>query len=89
MQAAADVSLELQLNWQEQLYPELLLKSLSPSESIESHKHRLVWVGRNLKAHLVSTPCCGQGHFPLDQFAPSLTQAGLDTPRCRTGSWSC
>lgn len=30
---------------------------------------RLVWVGRDLQAHLVATPCHGQGHFSPPQVA--------------------
>lgn len=28
--------------------------------------HRMDWLGRGLKDHLVSTPCHEQGHLPLD-----------------------
>uniref|UniRef100_A0A672VD10 BHLH domain-containing protein n=1 Tax=Strigops habroptila TaxID=2489341 RepID=A0A672VD10_STRHB len=35
------------------------------------HIHRMVWVGRHLKAHPVPTPCHKQGHLPLAQAAPS------------------
>ena len=34
----------------------------------------MVWVGKDLKAHPVSTPCHGQGHLPPDQVAPSPVQ---------------
>ena len=32
----------------------------------------------NLKSHLVSSPCHGQGHLPLSQVAPSPIQPGLE-----------
>lgn len=39
------------------------------------HKyHRVVWAGRHLQDHPVPNPCCGQGHLPADQAAPSLIQ---------------
>jgi len=38
----------------------------------------MVWVRRDLKDHLVPTPCHGQGHFPLDQVAQSLIQPSLE-----------
>lgn len=41
---------------------------------IEKQDSRLVWVGRNLKAHLVPPPCYGQGHLPLDQVDPNFVQ---------------
>ena len=37
----------------------------------------MVWVGRDLKDHLVQPPCHGQGHLPLDQVAQSPIQPGL------------
>ena len=40
------------------------------------------WVGRDLKAHPVPTPCHGQGHLPLDRVAPSWP---WDT--ARDGAW--
>jgi len=39
----------------------------------------MVWVGRDLKDHLVPTPCPGQGHLPLDQVAQSRIQPGLES----------
>lgn len=33
--------------------------------------HGVIWVGRNLKDHLVPTPCQGDGHLPLDQVPQS------------------
>ena len=36
----------------------------------------MVWVRRDLKDHLVPTPCHGQGHLPLDQLAQSPIQPG-------------
>jgi len=39
----------------------------------------MVWVGRDLKDHLVPTPPChGQGYLPLHQVAQSPTQPGLE-----------
>ena len=32
----------------------------------------MVWAGRDLKDHLVPTPCHKQGHLPLDQVAQSI-----------------
>uniref|UniRef100_A0A672UYG3 Tripartite motif containing 65 n=1 Tax=Strigops habroptila TaxID=2489341 RepID=A0A672UYG3_STRHB len=43
-----------------------------------TQNHRMVWVGRDLKAHSVPTPCHGQGHLPLEQVAPSPVQPGLE-----------
>lgn len=40
--------------------------------------HRLVWVGKALKDHLVPAPCRGQGHIPLDQVAHSSIQPYLE-----------
>jgi len=41
--------------------------------------HRMVWVGRDLKDHLVyNPPCHGKGHHPLDQVAPSPIEPGLE-----------
>ena len=37
----------------------------------------MVWVGRDLKDHLVPTPCHGQKHLPLDQVAQSPSQPGF------------
>ena len=45
---------------------------------MRSQNHRLVWVGRDLKAHPVPALCHGQGHLPLDQVAQSPIQPGLD-----------
>jgi len=36
----------------------------------------MVFVGRDLKDHLVLNPCHGQGHLPLDHYAQSLIQPG-------------
>jgi len=47
--------------------------------SIESQNHRMVWVGKALKDHLILTTCHGQGHLPLDQVAQSPVQPGLET----------
>lgn len=45
------------------------------------NSHRMVWVGRDLKAHLAPTPCHGQGHPPPDQVAQIHIQPGLNTSR--------
>jgi len=37
---------------------------------------RIIWVGRDLKDHLVQLPCNKQGHLQLDQVAQSLVQPG-------------
>ena len=48
----------------------------------------MVWVGRDLKDHLVPTPCHGQRHLPLDQGAQSPIQPGLE--HCQGwGTHSC
>lgn len=33
--------------------------------------HRLIWVGRDIKAHPVPSPYLRAGHLPLDQVAPT------------------
>jgi len=43
----------------------------------------MVWVGRELKDHLVPNPCRKQGHLPLDQVAQSSIQPGLE--HCQGG----
>jgi len=40
--------------------------------------HKMVWVGRDLRDHVVPTHCYGQGHLPLDQVAQSPIQPGLE-----------
>ena len=40
--------------------------------------HRTAWVGRDLKAHPVSTLCHGQGCDPADQAAQGPIQPGLE-----------
>ncbi|KAK4821804.1 hypothetical protein QYF61_003833 [Mycteria americana] len=40
--------------------------------------HRMIWVAKDLKDHLVPTPCHGQGQLPLDQVAQSPMQPGLE-----------
>uniref|UniRef100_A0A672UYG8 Tripartite motif containing 65 n=1 Tax=Strigops habroptila TaxID=2489341 RepID=A0A672UYG8_STRHB len=37
-----------------------------------TQNHRMVWVGRDLKAHSVPTPCHGQGHLPLELLLEDL-----------------
>lgn len=41
-----------------------------------NHSHRMVWFGRDLKEDLLSTPCHGQEHCPLDHIAQSSIQLG-------------
>jgi len=43
----------------------------------------MVWVGRDLKDHLVPPPRHGQGHLPLEQAAQSPIQPGLE--HCQEG----
>ena len=38
----------------------------------------MVWVGKDLKGHLIPTPLHGQGHLLLDQVAQSPIQPGLE-----------
>ena len=38
----------------------------------------MIWVGKNIKDHLVPFPCYREGHLPLDQVAQSLIQPGLE-----------
>ena len=45
---------------------------------MESQNCGMVWVGRDLKDHLVPTPCHGQGHLPPDQVAQSPSKPGLE-----------
>uniref|UniRef100_A0A8C9NIG0 Cilia and flagella associated protein 70 n=1 Tax=Serinus canaria TaxID=9135 RepID=A0A8C9NIG0_SERCA len=39
---------------------------------------RMVWYGRDLEVHLISNPCSGQRHFPLDQGYLPLDQHSKD-----------
>lgn len=39
---------------------------------------RMVWAGGDLRVHLFTTPCHGQGHVLLDQVAPRPFQPGLE-----------
>jgi len=48
------------------------------SPMLNQENHRMVWAGRDLKHHLVPTPCHGQGHLPQDQGAQSPVQPGLE-----------
>ena len=45
-----------------------------------SQNHSVVWVGRELKDHLVPTPLPWAGTLPLDQAAQSPIRPGLDVP---------
>lgn len=38
--------------------------------------HKIVWDGRDLKYHLVASPC--HGHVPLEQVVPCAIQPGLE-----------
>lgn len=38
----------------------------------------MVWVVRDPKAHLLPTPCCGQGRLSLARVAPGPVQPGLE-----------
>jgi len=38
----------------------------------------MVWVGMNLKDHLVPIPLSWAGHLPLDQVAQSPIQPGIE-----------
>jgi len=38
----------------------------------------MVWAGRDLKRHLVPTPCHRQGYPPLGQVVQSLIQPGIE-----------
>lgn len=38
-------------------------------------------IGRDLKAHLIPTPCHGQGHLPLDQVLQAPSNLVFDTFR--------
>jgi len=44
----------------------------------------MVWVGKDLKDHLVPSPCHGQGPLPPDQVAQSPVQPGLE--HCQGGA---
>jgi len=50
----------------------------------ESQNHRMVWVGMDLKDHLVPSPCHEQGHLPLDRVAQSSIQPGVG--HCQGGA---
>lgn len=39
--------------------------SLKKSLSVSYHKIKMVWLGKDLKTHLIPIPCHGQGHLPL------------------------
>ena len=45
---------------------------------IESSNSKMVWVGRDLRAHPVPTPCHGQGCHPAAQTAQGHNQPGLE-----------
>lgn len=46
-----------------------------------SRTYGMVWVGRDIKAHLVPAPCPGQGHLPQVQAAPSNLSSKLAQSR--------
>lgn len=41
-----------------------------------AENHRMVWVRRGLKDHLIPIPCCTQGHLPRGQVVQSPIQPG-------------
>lgn len=45
---------------------------------IGSSNYRIPWVGKDLKDHVVPTPCRRQGCYPPDQAAQGPIQAGLE-----------
>uniref|UniRef100_A0A8C9NFW4 Cilia and flagella associated protein 70 n=1 Tax=Serinus canaria TaxID=9135 RepID=A0A8C9NFW4_SERCA len=54
-------------------------KPSSPStEPATEWNPRMVWYGRDLEVHLISNPCSGQRHFPLDQGYLPLDQHSKD-----------
>jgi len=44
---------------------------------LEELNHRMAWVEKDRKGHLVSTPCYVQGHQPPDQAVQSHIQPGF------------
>lgn len=54
----------------EQRAEEVSWFTLSHTSQIQSH--RTVWVGKDIKVHLVPAFCFGHGHLPQDQGAPGL-----------------
>lgn len=56
---------------------------------VESENHRLGWVGRSFKDHLVPTPLPWQGHLPLERAAQSPVQPGPDRFHRRCGTAPC
>lgn len=60
---------------------DLFLKHFTPSHSgifmQKSSNHRMVWLGRDLKEHLIPTPCLGQGHLPHSAW-PLNTCSGFN-----------
>lgn len=51
--------------------------SLLKQEQTGIH-HRIIWVGGDLKGHLVLIPCPGQGYLPLDQLSQGPMQSDLE-----------
>ena len=47
----------------------------------------MAWVEKDHSDHLVSTPCCVQGHQPADQAAQSHIQPGSLYQTEQTGSY--
>lgn len=45
---------------------------------IKSQTHRMSWVGKDLKNHLLSSPCHAQGYLPLHQVAQGPIQPGFE-----------
>jgi len=61
-----------------QAVPAPVLRPVHGREQGKAENHRRVWVGRDLKAHLVQLPCHGQGPLPPAQGAQSPIQPGLE-----------
>lgn len=59
-----------------------------PWEAARAQNDRVARVGRDLKDHLVTTPCHGQGNHPLGQVAQSGPEhlQGWDPLRARPGA---
>lgn len=53
----------------------------NPSCFIETQSHSMCRVGKNLKDQVISKPCHGQGHFPLDQVAQGPSNLALNISR--------
>lgn len=45
---------------------------------VVSQNQRMAWVRRDLKDHLITTPCHGQGHLSGEELAQSPNHLGLE-----------